>query len=223
MVSRISEVKEYWLKKSGRVGITEEDKGPIALCLTVQYLRHPDIQKYVSDMTEQTFPKLSNVLKSLVANIESDDEYKSLDVSVKIDKALLQFSQTFGNENLIDAFVRDLSNNFYWEFLYDSEKSFVTSDRPVSIEYFDETATIQNLGLNMKSSRILFPLTPDLLLVLSEKEQFPASINFDKEFRIASDDEINHFNWVEYKNANRFVFGLNIESAIRNIQEVEQI
>ena len=223
MINRISEIKGYWLQKSWRVGIMEEDKASIALCLAIQYLRHPSIQNFVSDMTKQTFPKLINVMKSLVANIEADEKYKKLDISVKIDKALLHCSQTFGNEALLDTFVKDLSNNFYWEFLYDSGRSFVTSDCPVSIECFDETAKIQNLGLNMKSSRIIFPLTPELLLLLSEKAQFPASINFDKEFRIASDDEINHFNWVEYKNANRFIFGLNIESAIRNIQEVEYI
>lgn len=217
LIRRIQEIKEYSSKQNHKVCIPDSDKPIIAFCLAVQYFRHPDIQKQIAKLTTEFFTQMLEVFKRLVANVEDDNKYKDLKLSVITDKALLQFKYTFGNDDFMQNVVSALVNNFYWTFLCTSRNAFLTSDKPVTVECSDTNAAWGNLGLNMKSSRISFPLTPDILLVLSEKDAFPETINDDLIFKKTAHEEIVYFNWVRYKLAYRFVFGFEAE---RNLREI---
>ena len=221
LIRRIHDIKEYALKQVHKVCIPDSDKSIIAFCLAVQYFRHPVIQDKLAKLTTESFAQMLEVFKRLVANIENDKKYEKLNISVIPDKALLQFSHTFGNDAFMKSVVSALSNNFYWAFLCDSGNGFMTSDKPVTVECFDSTAACENMGLNMKSSRISFPLTADILLVLSEKEYFPEAVNDDCIFKIASNEDVVHYNWVRYRVAERFVFGIDAEKALQDIIDYE--
>lgn len=221
LIKRIHEIKEYSLKQNHKVCIPDNDKPIIAFCLAVQYLRHPVIQEKLAKLATDTFAQMLEVFKRLVANIENDKKYEELRFSVIPDKALLHFSHTFGNDAFMKSVVSDLSNNFYWAFICDSGNGFMTSDKPVVVECRAPDAAFENLGLNIKSSRISFPLTPDILLVLSEKEAFPEAINDDCIFKVATNEDVVYYNWVRYRCADRFMFGLDAERALQNILDYD--
>ena len=217
LIRQLHEIKEYSLKQNHKVCIPDSDKPIIAFCLAVQYFRHPVIQEQLAKLATLSFTQMLEVFKRLVANIEHDKRYEELTISVVTDKALLQFTHTFGDDAFMNRVVSALANNFYWSFLCDIGNGFITSDKPVTVECFDPNAAWENVGLNMKSSIISFPLTPGLLLVLSEKETFPASINDDCIFKLATNEDVIYYNWVRYRLAERFVFGLDAEQALHNI------
>ena len=217
LIRRIHEIKEYSMKQNHKVCIPDNDKPIIAFSLAVQYFRHPVIQDQITKLATKSFTQMLEVFKRIVANIENDKKYEDLKLSVITDKALLQYTQTFGNDDFMNSVVSALANNFYWSFLYDIGNGFMTSDKPVTVECFDHDTVQENLGLNMKSSRISFPLTPDLLLVLSEKETFPEAINDDCIFKVATNEDVVYYNWVRYRLADRFVFGLDADWALQNI------
>lgn len=181
----------------------------IAWHFVIQALRLPTVREFEIESSEAVIPKMLDVLKNLVANIEQDSSFKDMDIKVNYDHALIHAQTSFMNSNLIHSFVKGIYDKF-WAFMYSPKGEFMTCDCPILVKQHIPDARPIHLGLSQYGSELFFVISPYLAIHLLDKEyfEFPKDKD-DFVFGESTEDGIKRINLLNFCLAQRYIINHN--------------
>ena len=123
------------------------------------------------------------------------------------------FRSSFGNEEIINIFAGQLASN-YWNFYYSITPVFYTSHFPIVVSSHVPNARPLCLGLTQYGAELSFPISPNIVLVIWEKDYFKEKASTDGNIVVATDKDIRKFNWMRYLYAEQVYSHTNDFSAL---------
>ena len=107
------------------------------------------------------------------------------------------FRSSFGNEEIINIFAGQLASN-YWNFYYSPTPVFYTSRFPIVVSPHVPNARPLCLGLTQYGAELSFPISPNIVLVIWEKDYFKEKASTDGNIVVATDEDIRKYNRRDY-------------------------
>lgn len=170
------------------IALSSHEKEELAYYIAIQHLRMPQYRERIMNITRDGYPRLMQVFKHLVANVENDPQIANIELSYKYDEALIHGETGFLNPTFIHPIVTKL-NNGTWLFAYSPAKDISTSNNPmVSFSANDGYPS----PIFWRSSIFYFPLFPDILLIILPKEY--------SDFKDCTFAEIQDFAYTSFHN-----------------------
>lgn len=124
---------------------------------------------------------------------------------MKCEAPVLHAKLTYLNNETLMDFADAIANNI-WMFLVSKNGDFYTSDFPIVVEPHVKNVRPMYMGLAQYGGELTYPLSPDLMLVVFDREYFKEKEEYDCTFSIAVDKEIRRQNMLRYFYAKRHVF-----------------
>ena len=149
------EIKNCWF-------ISEEDKQKLSFHLMLQYLRVSSIRSLLEGFSDI----LSQILHDMGASQEMIDQ----NTLSKEQASLVHAQLMFDKDN------DDIYNGFYfkkWLLLINrTNQPFFTSDSPIGIKSCSKLYKMDSPGLNSPNVEVSFPISPNLMLMMSDERVF---------------------------------------------------
>lgn len=174
--------------------------------LAIQFLRHPNIREYDSMLIADTNDLITGFITR--NNLQDNKEAKKLvsDDSLSKDKAMTHAMLSFMNEDLIFSIASAISQNI-WVYYYSRNSDFFTSDNPINItQHYKGIAQNTLMGLNRYGAEISYTLNPNFILSIFDREYFQDKIMGDDLIVTCSEQELQHYNILQYRSAKQYVF-----------------
>lgn len=177
--------------------LSDEIRNGLATHIAIQFLRTKEIREKDEKSLNDIMPKAIRLFQQGLALEKNDPAIAELNISYKYDPAMYHFSSCFGNEELITFFAEQLASN-YWNFYYSSEPVYYTSHFPIIVNPHVPNEKPLCLGLTQYGAELSFPLSPNIMLVIWDKEYFNEKAQSDGNIIYATDKDIRYFNWLRY-------------------------
>lgn len=192
----------------------------LAVHVAIQFLRTKEVRDKEENVLNDFLPKMINLFKEGLAVEKNDSKIAELGVSYKYDSAMYHFHSSFGNEDVINTFARNIASN-YWNFYYSSSPVYYTSRFPIVVNPHDADARPLCLGLTQYGAELSFPISPNIMLVIWDREFFKGKASTDGEIIVATDKDIRKYNWMRYFYAEQVFSHTNDFSALDFIYRIK--
>ncbi len=149
--------------------ITAEEKYDIARQLVYQFLRHPSNRERVLSFFDETMPVMLQAMQWMASKQLNDPEIENMNIPIYRDKSLTHANLSFFYDDLAHKYTMDLCGNI-WSFLYSPERNICTSDNPFVVYQQLPNERPLNQGLEQFGAVIFFAFSPDLLLIILDKD-----------------------------------------------------
>lgn len=206
--------------------ITSDQKKELAYIIAIQYLRTPAHRKFLSELyqlsnshlEEEANIMFEQIVNQITSELPNQHQNKfsqmALDIKNQVIQLNINMHKWLSREGISiiqaqDMFkfcpgISEILLNHYWLIglsTFESEKTFYTSDHPVSQHGYDQAA-----GLSSKGVEIVFPLSSKVILILREKEYFNKYKNFDNKILPLTTDQIDYYNSFQVTSSDRFIY-----------------
>ncbi|MDE5560526.1 MAG: DUF4238 domain-containing protein, partial [Bacteroidaceae bacterium] len=181
---------------NNRKQLSDNLKNDLSVHIAIQFLRTKEVRDKEENTLNDFLPKIINIFKEGLSVERKDPKIAELDVSYKYDSALYHFS-SFGNEDVINTFARDLASN-YWNFYYSSSPVYYTSCFPIIVKPHVLDARPLCLGLTQYGAELSFPVSPNIMLVIWDREYFKEKASTNGKIIVATDKDVRKYNWMRY-------------------------
>lgn len=181
------------------VAMTDDDMNHISLYLAIQMIRSKEFRENIKEMYE----RLPLLLMKKIAKTDEEREYiNSIELEIKNKNHLKLFHAQFlmDEEMVSDIAVRLRSK--IWVIGYNkTDIPFITSDNPV-VKYGHSGFN----GISSKGIEIAFPISPKLILILADIEEFGRLLPFHNHFVEIPSEEVHYYNSLQVIQSYRYVF-----------------
>jgi len=175
-----------------------EERGNLVIYLVLQLLRTPKAREMLTEFQEKL---MTAYLKTQIKS----GQLRGLRVQMKEEVQSLRHAEFLFTEGIVDELCFVLAGHIWCIAYRTSEESIYTSDNPV-VAYNHITKQIKMSGYGSQGIEVLFPLNPDLLLILREPTHFHNYLSCDGKFVELRSDATNLYNGLQVLLAKRFVF-----------------
>ncbi|EPZ44473.1 DUF4238 domain-containing protein [Alicyclobacillus acidoterrestris] len=204
VVSRILKkvISSYYMtprmKLSALTLFSPEERGNLVIYIVLQLLRTPKAREMLTEFQEKL---MTAYLKTQVKS----GQLRGLRVQMKEEAQSLHHAEILFTEAVVDKLCFILAQYIWCVAYRTSEEPIYTSDNPV-VAYNHISKQIKMSGYGVPGIEILFPLNPDLLLILREPTHFHKYLACDGKFVELRSDATNLYNGLQVLLAKRFVF-----------------
>lgn len=176
-----------------------KEKEILSVMFAIQLMRTKTMREEYKDGIEKLTSQLFNKFIK-----DSDDE----DVEVNMDKEALKWQHVsmMLDPDYLET-MSDILNSHIWIMLINkTSKSFYTSDNPIAKIPNVIHPHKGNMGIGSEGMELLFPITPNLIVGMYEKEYFRSKM-LDRSFvEINEPEVIDRFNSAQILSSYRCVF-----------------
>lgn len=205
LLQSIDIIKDEWISQREQYRLQFEEKRELALHLVTQFFRHPQLKDSTVDDYLRMEKAGIDMVKCFLAKEKDDESINDLKIDVKCEAPVLHAKLTYLNNETLMDFADAIANNI-WMFLVSKNGDFYTSDFPIVVEPHVKNVRPMYMGLAQYGGELTYPLSPDLMLVVFDREYFKEKEEYDCTFSIAVDKEIRRQNMLRYFYAKRHVF-----------------
>lgn len=205
LLQSIDVIKDEWISKREQYRLQFKEKREIALHLVTQFFRHPQLKDSTVDDYLRIEKARIDMVKLFLAKEKGDESINDLKIDVQCEAPVLHAQLTYLNNEMLMNFADAIASNI-WMFLVSKNRDFYTSDFPIVVEPHVKNARPMYMGLAQYGGKLTYPLSPDLMLVVFDREYFKEKEEYDCTFSIAVDKEIRRQNMLRYFYAKRHVF-----------------
>ena len=205
LLQSIDVIKDEWISKREQYRLQFKEKREIALHLVTQFFRHPQLKDSTVDDYLRIEKARIDMVKLFLAKEKGDESINDLKIDVQCEAPVLHAQLTYLNDETLMDFADAVASNI-WMFLVSKNRDFYTSDFPIVVEPYVKNARPMHMGLAQYGGKLTYPLSPDLMLVVFDREYFKEKEEYDCTFSIAVDKEIRRQNMLRYFYAKRHVF-----------------
>jgi len=205
LLQSIDIIKDEWISQREQYRLQFEEKRELALHLVTQFFRHPQLKDSTVDDYLRMEKAGIDMVKCFLAKEKDDESINDLKIDVKCEAPVLHAKLTYLNNETLMDFADAIANNI-WMFLVSKNGDFYTSDFPIVVEPHVKNVRPMYMGLAQYGGELTYPLSPDLMLVVFDREYFKEKEEYDCTFSIAVDKEIRRQNMLRYFYAKRYVF-----------------
>ncbi|MEA4978922.1 MAG: DUF4238 domain-containing protein [Petrimonas sp.] len=205
LLQSIDVIKDEWISKREQYRLQFKEKREIALHLVTQFFRHPQLKDSTVDDYLRIEKARIDMVKLFLAKEKGDESINDLKIDVQCEAPVLHAQLTYLNNELLMNFADAIASNI-WMFLVSKNRDFYTSDFPIVVEPHVKNARPMYMGLAQYGGKLTYPLSPDLMLVVFDREYFKEKEEYDCTFSIAVDKEIRRQNMLRYFYAKRHIF-----------------
>lgn len=181
------------------------EKKELALHMVTQYFRLPQMGDVIVDDTLRMERACIDMIKELMATQTGNAEFRNLDIGVTCEKPALHANQSFLYGDLMMEFADAIANNIF-VFLTCDAPNFYTSDFPIVVSPHVQNVRPTFMGLAQYGGELTFPLSPNILLSIFDREYFRDKETLDGIFITATNKEIRRQNFLRYMYATQHVF-----------------
>lgn len=170
ILGKVENHKQTCIKQNHPIfQISDEEKYDIARQLVYQFMRHPCNREQVLSFFDESIPVMLQAMQHMASKQLNNPKIEDLDIHIYRDKALTHANLSFFNDDLVHKYTTDLCGNI-WNFLYSPERNICTSDNPFVVYQQLPNERPLNQGLEQCGAVIFFAFSPDLLLVILDKD-----------------------------------------------------
>ena len=205
LLQSIDVIKDEWISQREQYRLQFKEKREIALHLVTQFFRHPQLKDSTVDDYLRIEKARIDMVKLFLAKEKGDESINDLKIDVQCEAPVLHAQLTYLNNEMLMNFADAIASNI-WMFLVSKNRDFYTSDFPIVVEPHVKNARPMYMGLAQYGGKLTYPLSPDLMLVVFDREYFKEKEEYDCTFSIAVDKEIRRQNMLRYFYAKRHVF-----------------
>ncbi|MDD4428923.1 MAG: DUF4238 domain-containing protein [Paludibacter sp.] len=205
LLQSIDVIKDEWISKREQYRLQFKEKREIALHLVTQFFRHPQLKDSTVDDYLRIEKARIDMVKLFLAKEKGDESINDLKIDVQCEAPVLHAQLTYLNNEMLMNFADAIASNI-WMFLVSKNRDFYTSDFPIVVEPHVKNARPMYMGLAQYGGKLTYPLSPDLMLVVFDREYFKEKEEYDCTFSIAVDKEIRRQNMLRYFYAKRHIF-----------------
>ncbi|AUT04720.1 hypothetical protein CLI64_30250 (plasmid) [Nostoc sp. CENA543] len=155
---------------------------------------------YAAETIDELVEKYKKTVSSIAPNILSESEQK---IALTLTDAVQEYL------TIVVSFfpiVRDL----HWKLIInETEEPFITSDNPVVLynQFLETRKTYgSNVGLASKGLEIFLPLSPQIILILYDKDVYKVGAKNQVSIQLTMDIDIKALNLIQYINANKNIY-----------------
>ncbi|MDB9306837.1 MULTISPECIES: DUF4238 domain-containing protein [Cyanophyceae] len=168
---------------------------------------------YAAEMIQELVKKYQKTVSSISYNALSESEKK---INLTLTDAV-QESLSIGKCNF--PLVRDL----HWKLLInETQEPFITSDHPVVVynQFLEHRKTYgSNVGLASKGLEVFLPLSPQIILILFDKDVYKVGAKNKYHIQVNMATDIKALNLLQYINANKNIY-FNDKFSEKKVQEL---
>ena len=205
LLQSIDVIKDEWISQREQYRLQFKEKREIALHLVTQFFRHPQLKDSTVDDYLRIEKARIDMVKLFLAKEKGDESINDLKIDVQCEAPVLHAQLTYLNNEMLMNFADAIASNI-WMFLVSKNRDFYTSDFPIVVEPHVKNARPMYMGLAQYGGKLTYPLSPDLMLVVFDREYFKEKEEYDCTFSIAVDKEIRRQNMLRYFYAKRHIF-----------------
>ncbi len=205
LLQSIDVIKDEWISKREQYRLQFKEKREIALHLVTQFFRHPQLKDSTVDDYLRIEKARIDMVKLFLAKEKGDESINDLKIDVQCEAPVLHAQLTYLNNEMLMNFADAIASNI-WMFIVSKNRDFYTSDFPIVVEPHVKNARPMYMGLAQYGGKLTYPLSPDLMLVVFDREYFKEKEEYDCTFSIAVDKEIRRQNMLRYFYAKRHIF-----------------
>ena len=205
LLSQIDKIKEEWLTGRDCYCLNFLEKRELAIHIAIQYLRLPQIGATIVDDYIRMGKADLEVIKEIMAVQTGNEDFRKLKMDIVCERPALHASLSYLNIDLLMMFANAMANNIF-VFWMSKENDFYTSDFPIVVLPHKQNVRPKFGGLAQYGGEVTFPLSPNLVLSMYDREYFKDLENWDGNFIEASDTEIRKQNYLRYMYAEQHVF-----------------
>lgn len=177
---------------------SSEERGNLVVYLVLQLLRTPKARKILVEFQEM-------LMTAYLKTQTKTGQLRGLRVQMKEEVQPFRHAEFLFTKGTVDKLCFILVK-YIWCIAYrTSEELIYTSDNPV-VAYNYITQHIKMSGYGCPGIEVLFPLNPDLLLILREPTHFHNYLPCDGKFVELRSDATKLYNGLQVLLAKRFVF-----------------
>jgi hypothetical protein len=220
-LKQLDEIMIEWKTGKEHYRLQFIEKRELALHIVTQYFRLPQIGNYIVDDSIRTERAYIDMMKEFMAKQAGDNEFRNLDIGISCEKAALHASHSFLDGELMMEFADAIAKNIFIFWTSDAPV-FYTSDFPIVVSPYVQNVPSLYMGLAQYGGELTFPLSPNLVLSIFDREYFKNKKVLDGSFIQAANKEIRRQNFLRYMYATRHVFSYkNDFSLIKYIYTLE--
>lgn len=204
-LKQLDEIMIEWKTGKEHYRLQYIEKRELALHIVTQYFRLPQIGNYIVDDSIRTERAYIDMMKEFMAKQAGDNEFRNLDIGISCEKAALHANHSFLDGELMMKFADAIAKNIF--IFWTSEVPvFYTSDFPIVVSPYVQNVQSLYMGLAQYGGELTFPLSPNLVLSIFDREYFKNKEVLDGSFIQATNKEIRRQNFLRYMYATRHVF-----------------
>jgi hypothetical protein len=207
LLKEIDEIRNEWVSGKEHYRLKHIEKRELALHIVTLFFRHPKLK----ESTVNDYLRMENaeidMVKAFLAKQKNDDSINDLKINVTCEAPVLHANLTYKDNETLMGFADAIASNI-WIFEVSKGGDFYTCDFPIVVEPHVENARPMYMGLAQYGGELTFPLSPNLVLSVFDKEYFKDKEKDDCSFIIVGDKEIRRQNMLRYFYASRHVFSI---------------
>lgn len=200
--------------------ISDRLKYDLAIHIAVQFLRTKEVRDKDEQSLNDFLPEFIKLFKEGLSLEKKDPKIAELDISYKYDSALHHFRSSFGNEEFINTFAGQLVSNC-WNFYFSPSPVYYTSRFPIVVSPHVPNARPLCMGLTQYGAELSFPISPNIMLIIWDREFFKEKANTDGNIIVATAKDIRKYNWLTYLYAEQVYSQTNDFSSLDLIYQLE--
>lgn len=216
LLKELDVIKDEWMTDKERYRLTFLEKREIALHLVTQFFRLPIIKESVVNDYVRMDKANIDILKHLLAMQHNDKSFEDLKIDIECEEPALHADLTYLNTDMLMEFADVIASNI-WIFQVSRNADFYTSDFPIVVIPHVGKARPIYMGLAQYGGELTYPLLPNLLLTIFDRNYFSSLGDKDTVFVEATDKEVHRQNMLRYFYAKRHVFSLHNDYRLINM------
>lgn len=182
---------------------SETEKILFSIFIAIQFIRTKAFRQTLNDTIEQLYQTLAYKVQQDDENALSKDDFA---VSANKDYVKLEHASMLLNEDMALKFAETMCNHIWVMYVNKTDYPFYTSDNPVATipHKFDEYMSYS--GLSSEGIEIVFPLSPNLLLAMYDKNTYSSLFQDRSYLPIFSKEVVEDYNRIQIINSHRCIF-----------------
>lgn len=198
----LADVKSRLVKKRS---ITPRQKNELAFYLAIQFMRTRSMRNLYTEIQEKAMTEVAKINAKL-KEVEIDWENVRLELDERY-RGLLH-AGFLTNPEIIHGFARALHNHIWLIRKNNTKLPFYTSDAPVSFRtHKEEEGPYTGAGIGSWSAEVVFPISPQYILVMLERDYFSRLHRLDmKVVAVEGEETINYYNRFAVINSERQIY-----------------
>lgn len=182
---------------------SETEKKYMSLFIAIQIIRTKSFRVVLGDIYTKFYQTLA--YKSQMNNANALPK-EAFEVEANPDFVKLQHSTMILNEEIVAEIAETLSNHIWVIYVNKTDYPFYTSDNPVTTIPHKRDKYISYGGLASRGVEIVFPISPQLLLAMYEKETHKDKFEDRQYIELSSKAKIAYYNCQQVYHSYRCVF-----------------
>jgi len=201
---------------------SEIEKSFMSIFIAIQIIRTKSFRDTLGDIINKTYQTLA--YKSQMYDEDALPK-EAFECEVDSDFVKLQHSGLILDEEMAVGIAETLCNHIWVMYVNKTEYPFYTSDNPIATIPHKHDKYMSYGGLNSEGVEIVFPISPNLLLAMYEKNTYEKMFTDRKFVVLTSKDEIDYFNRQQVYQSYRCIFSgkNNFELAEEMCKEYPQL